>query len=218
MWKYLSIMENNMKYENLLEYAREHTIKECAEHYECCLGCMKSYLYKHKIDFKRVDRKGKNNPNYKHGGNNTRLFFTWKSMLDRCRRPKNKQYKDYGGRGITVCSEWEDFTVFREWALNNGYTDSLTIDRIDNDKGYCPSNCRWANKYTQSNNKSNNRKITYRGETKTLAQWCKELNLNYGTVSSRLNRSRMSIDLALTSNNFNKDKKLYQELKQKLEE
>lgn len=211
-------MENNMKYENLPEYACEHTIKECAEHYGCCFACMRSYLYKHKIDFKRVDRKGRNNPNYKHGGNNTRLFFIWQSMLDRCRRPKNKQYKDYGGRGITVCSEWEDFAIFREWALSNGYTDSLTIDRIDNDKGYCPSNCRWANKYTQSNNKSNNRKITYKGKTKTLAQWCKELKLNYGTVSSRLNRSKMSVDLAFTGNNFNKDKRLYQELKQKLEE
>mgnify|MGYP000409137109 CR=1 FL=1 len=80
----------------------------------------------------------------KHGGCKTRLYSIWRNMLDRCNNPKNKEYHRYGGRGIIVCAEWEtDFSSFREWALSSGYQDNLTIDRIDNDLGYAPSNCQW---------------------------------------------------------------------------
>ena len=82
--------------------------------------------------------------NIKHNGCKTRLYTTWRNMIDRCNNPKNKEYRRYGGRGINVCEEWRtDFSVFRDWALSSGYRDDLTIDRIDNDLGYSASNCQW---------------------------------------------------------------------------
>ncbi len=94
----------------------------------------------------------------KHGQCGTRLYNVWKSMHQRCFNPKDKFYKDYGGRGISVCSEWNDFSNFYEWAIQNGYDPlapfgKCTIDRIDNDKGYEPSNCQWVDLSIQANNR-----------------------------------------------------------------
>lgn len=83
-------------------------------------------------------------------------------MKTRVNNPNRAQYYDYGGRGITICDEWEaSFEVFRDWAVSNGYSDELTLDRIDNDKGYCPSNCRWATRKQQTDNRrsDNSRKV-----------------------------------------------------------
>jgi|SRR3989304_3181435 len=83
-----------------------------------------------------------NNSQYKHGGNGTKLYTVWKAMKQRILNPKNKDYKDYGGRGITLCPEWaNDYITFRNWALNNGYAEGLQINRIWNDGNYEPSNC-----------------------------------------------------------------------------
>ena len=96
--------------------------------------------------------------NYKHGKRNTRLYNIWTSMKQRCGNPKANEYENYGGRGITVCEEWEkDFEAFYDWALKNGYAHNLTIDRKDNDKGYYPDNCKWATMKEQQNNRRNNR-------------------------------------------------------------
>lgn len=90
----------------------------------------------------------------KHGGHGTRLYNIWKNMKARCNNINHPRFKDYGGRGIAVCSSWlNDFSVFKEWAKQNGYKSNLTIDRIDNDGNYEPSNCRWATYKEQSQNK-----------------------------------------------------------------
>lgn len=97
----------------------------------------------------------------KHGEHGTRLYTIWQDMLLRCNYPKAAGYKNYGGRGISVCQEWsKDYISFRDWALVNGYKENLTIDRINNDGNYEPSNCRWAT-YKEQNNNSRNCK-TYR--------------------------------------------------------
>jgi len=122
-----------------------------------------------------------------HGESGTRLHHEWTAMNQRCRNPNHESYANYGGRGITVCDEWaHSFTAFRDWALQNGYQDDLTIDRIDNDSGYCPSNCRWVDYKTQSRNNSRNVVITYRGETHCLTDWVDILGLNYKIMRARI--------------------------------
>lgn len=128
------------------------------------------------------------NASTKHGWYGTRLYRIWDSMKTRCFNPKAKSYPNYGGKGITVCKEWLSFKSFRDWAICNGYNDSLTIDRIDSNKGYSPSNCRWADYITQANNRVSSHWITYKGTTKTMKQWSNILNVPYDMLCRRLSR------------------------------
>lgn len=127
-----------------------------------------------------------------HGMSDTDLHHTWVSMRQRCNNEKHDSYPSYGGRGIEVCSEWETFEKFSEWAHNNGYRPGLTIDRIDNDCGYSPENCRIADRLTQANNRRTNRFITYGGDTHTIAEWARLFEVKYPTLLYRINRGDMS--------------------------
>ena len=124
---------------------------------------------------------------YKHGEGKTRLYRIWATMKQRCQNPHDHAYAQYGGRGITVCNEWSsNYLAFKEWAINNGYMPDLTIDRINNDKGYTPNNCRWATKKEQQHNKRNNINIAYKGEIKTMTEWANEYNIGRNVLWNRL--------------------------------
>ena len=131
-----------------------------------------------------------------HGMAKTRLYRCWISMKQRCEWAKHKEFDRYGGRGIFVCNEWKTFGPFMAWAMENGYKDNLTIERIDNDKGYSPENCRWATKAEQSYNKSNNVMLTYKGETKCLTEWARKIGICPDSLKDRLARG-MSVEQAI---------------------
>ena len=128
---------------------------------------------------------------FKHGeSRKTRLYNIWIHIKHRTSGKANEKRtkKWYTDKNIKMCEEWSDFRNFRDWANANGYDDSLTIDRIDGNKGYSPENCRWANVDVQNRNKSNNINITRNGETKCLKDWCTELGLNYRSICQRIAR------------------------------
>lgn len=138
--------------------------------------------------------------NKKHGFKYSRLYNSYIHLKQRCYNPNNQDYKYYGGRGITVCDEWkDDFQAFYDWSMSHGYKDDLTIDRIDNNKGYSPENCRWVTMQYQSNNKRTNHRITYNSETHTIKEWAKITKINYGTLVSRINRNKWNIEKSLNT-------------------
>lgn len=133
----------------------------------------------------------------KHGGRYTRLYRIWHGMKNRTNNKNADCYKDYGGRGIEVCKEWENsFADFRNWALDNGYEEGLTIDRIDNDGNYEPKNCRWVTQKENDRNKRNNKTVEYNGEKRTIAEWAERYCISYSTLKTRL-RKGMTIEKAL---------------------
>lgn len=127
-----------------------------------------------------------------HGKTDTRLYFIWRNMLTRCYNSNFRDYKHYGGRGITVCDEWkEDFQTFYEWSVANGYDASaergnFTIDRIDVNGNYEPTNCRWVDIKAQQSNRRNTLMIEYKGVTKPATEWAKEKEIPYKTLHHRM--------------------------------
>lgn len=135
--------------------------------------------------------------NKTHGKSNHILFSKWEHMKDRCYNPKDKRYKNYGGRGIKICNEWlNSFESFYEWSLENGYKDGLTIDRIDVNGNYEPNNCRWTTWDVQCNNRTNNVYIEYNGEINTLKQWCDILNIDYKKAHNRIHKLKWDVKRA----------------------
>ena len=131
----------------------------------------------------------------KHGFSKERLYSIWNDMKRRCYNMSRNDYKNYGGRGITVCDEWGadkldigGYINFKTWAFENGYNESLTIDRINNDDGYSPSNCRWVCHTEQSLNKQNTIMLSIKGITKTLIEWSHDSGIKYGTIRRRLQK------------------------------
>lgn len=129
---------------------------------------------------------------------NTPLFSRWVNMKQRCYNTKNTSYKDYGGRGITVCKEWRDsFFSFREWAISNGYSGELRIDRKDNNGMYEPSNCRWVTESVNQNNKRSNIKFRYLEGEATLTEISNITKVNHKTLWHRIFRQGMKLDEAI---------------------
>lgn len=123
----------------------------------------------------------------KHGLCNTRLYDIWESMKQRCFYENSISYRNYGGRGITVCDEWkQSFIAFYKWATSNGYQENLTIDRINLDGDYEPTNCRFITMKEQGRNKRNNRVIEYRGESHCISEWAEKMKIKKTTLYQRL--------------------------------
>ena len=136
-----------------------------------------------------------------HGDSKTKnhLYNTWRAMKSRCYNKNDKSYKWYGAKGIIVCDEWKDsYISFKQWALDNGYKDGLTIERIDTNGNYVPNNCCWKTILEQANNRSDNINITYNGETKTLKQWSKQIGIPYQTLQFRISDSGWDVERAFT--------------------
>lgn len=133
--------------------------------------------------------RGKANHFYKHGKAKDPLYDICTQMIARCHNPNHASYFNYGARGITVCDEWRyDRSKFVDWANENGYRKGLSIDRINNDKGYSPDNCRWVDRTVQQNNTRRNHWITANGETHTISQWARIKGVNRGVIFRRLKR------------------------------
>ncbi len=127
-----------------------------------------------------------------------RLYGCWVSMVRRCTDQKDQQYRNYGSRGIGVCGEWlKDPVAFCNWAMANGYTDELTLDRRKNEDGYSPDNCRWITTKEQLNNTRKNVRLNFQGECLTLSQWAERTGMSTATLGGRI-RNGWSAERALT--------------------
>ena len=139
-----------------------------------------------------------NNGRFKpvHGMRNSRIYLTWNSMLNRCRNPRVRSYKSYGGRGIIVCERWLTFAQFlRDMGPQ---PDGLWLDRIDSNGPYDLGNCRWASRTEQANNKRNNVCITWNNVTKSIADWAREIGIPRDTLSKRIQKYNWPINRAMT--------------------
>ena len=140
----------------------------------------------------------------RHGMYGTKLYHIWNGLSGRCLNPNNKDYDNYGGRGITVCDEWRKPENFFGWAFLNGYNVDLTLDRIDCNKGYSPDNCRWITSEGQQRNKRNNVYLEYNGERHCISEWAEITGINKNTIFSRIRRG-WSIKNTLTVNASHKN-------------
>lgn len=153
-----------------------------------------------------LHRKQLSQRNTTHGKSNTRLFQIWKGMVSRCRYDYHSN-RHYRGKGIRVCAEWlNDFTAFSKWATENGYNDLLSIDRINGNGNYEPSNCRWIPRAEQMLNISTNRRITAFGKTQTLAEWSRETGIDRRIIGNRIDRLHWTPEKALSTTNKGKHK------------
>lgn len=135
-------------------------------------GCLRTELFKNRIT--------------KHGMSSTLAYRAWWAMKSRCNNPKNRRYKDYGGRNIKICERWK---VFENFHKDMGDKPSVkSLDRIDNNKGYEPSNCKWSTSIEQLNNTRRNSYITYKGITKTISEWARYLGIEYSVIHTRIRR------------------------------
>lgn len=145
-----------------------------------------------------IERIGNLNKKYTDEQRNSFLYSTWRGVRQRCLDPKSSHYKYYGEKGISLCDDWlNDYTKFYEWCMANGASEELTIDRIDVNGNYEPSNCRWVDAFVQANNKNQNRFIEYNGERLTIMQWSRKTGIKEATIRMRLDRYGYSVGEAL---------------------
>lgn len=190
------------KYNSLLVVERVENAKNGVTRWKCLCDCG-NYTIVRGGNLKKGLVKSCGCLNYSsknktHGMSKSSLYNIWNGMKFRCYNNNSESYKYYGARGIGVCDEWKDNPEnFMNWSIENGYEEGLTIDRIDVNKDYSPDNCRWISKGEQAKNRRMNYSIEYNGETKTLQEWCNELNLNYKRVHNRMVKLGWSFEKAI---------------------
>lgn len=178
--------------EYILSNYKSYNLQEIADN----LGRPKSNICRfiRECGIERTAKKKEYAPSMQH----ERLYGIWKGIIRRCTNANDIGWKNYGARGICVCDNWRnDFESFKNWALSNGYSNSLSIDRIDVNGNYCPENCRWANKKDQANNTRVNHRITFKGITHTIAEWAAETGMSDELILWRINNG-MTVEEALT--------------------
>lgn len=177
-----SIFECQCDCGNTTNVRRQHLL---SGHTKSC-GCLQSESAKER--------------NTKHGKSSDRIAAIWYGMRKRCFCKTASTFKNYGGRGITMCDDWKnDFSAFYSWAMKNGYAENLTIDRIDVNGDYCPENCRWITNEEQQNNRRTSRYVTFGGETRTVKDWAEITGIKYKTLIGRLNNGKWNVEQALTT-------------------
>lgn len=202
MSKFIDITGN--RYGNLIVIKRVDNQGKGFTVYECLCDCGNTKLVRaNNLKSGAVKSCGclrrNNTKNRTHNMSHTKLYRVWANMKNRCYNQNLKSYKDYGGRGITVCDEWRDsFENFMNWAYSSGYTEHLTLDRIDNNGGYNPSNCRWTDPKKQANNRRSCVIYTHDGRSMNLREWCDYLNLNYKLVYNRIHKCGWDFEKAIT--------------------
>ena len=155
------------------------------EQHKCQCGCGgETNFYRGKYNAFITGHNGSHHDSYK------RIYGIWRGMKQRCLDANAANYKNYGGKGITICKEWLEYQTFKEWAINNGYSDTLQIDRKDNTKGYSPENCKFSTPKQQLRNTSFNRIITAFGENKLLCEWAEDIRCIVKPITF-INRIRM---------------------------
>lgn len=198
--------ENMHKYNNLvgMKFGKYTVIAETDKRYPTKFVCVCECGATHEVrsgDLMNGSSTGcKSCISRTHGMTKTRIHKTWADMKGRCSNPNHSSFPRYGGRGISVCDEWiESFEKFRDWAYENGYSEKLTIDRIDNNGNYEPSNCRWATMSMQNKNREY-ALHEINGISKTFPQWCEFTGLKYAKVYQRIHTSGKSMEEAFELN------------------
>jgi hypothetical protein len=173
-----------------------HSVRNKRSYYECACNCGKTIVTR--SDALKAGRtkscgclkkessiqNGKNKRT--HGMTNTRIHRIWLGVKSRCNNTNDTAFKDYGQKGITVCEEWEnDFSLFLDWSISNGYNDGLTLDRKNPLKNYSPDNCRWATQKQQANNRTNNKHLVLKGIKRTVSEWEDISGVNRTTILHR---------------------------------
>ena len=155
-----------------------------------CRKCAMKKLSAERTKHGEAPKQGKQNA--------SKLYSVWVNMRNRCFNPDNKSFVYYGGRGIFVCDEWNEFLNFEKWAIQNGFKENLTLDRIDVNGNYEPENCRWISQKEQMRNTRSNHLLTYNGCTKTMTEWAEITGIPYSTLKHRINKYNYSVEKALT--------------------
>lgn len=185
-----------MRFGQLYVVKYSHTDKNGRARWLCKCDCgNETYVIADKLLSGRTASCGHTRYGKKEGPHpardNPELYVVWLQMKGRCYCKTRDNYKYYGGKGVKVCEEWMSFPVFCEWALANGYNPKAnhgecTLDRIDPQKDYCPENCRFVSWDVQANNRTDNHKVSYHGETKTIAQWARQIGMDPSTLGYRI--------------------------------